>query len=85
MLRMPTSTSLTFKKIKAVAVLNIESNVVDADYFAAIDVDDLLIEQVAPNAEHVLIRMVGGTASRRSDECRREKCGKPDRSEQKAK
>ena len=32
----------------------------DANHFAAVHVDDLLVQQVPHHAQHVLVRMVGG-------------------------
>ena len=42
-----------------VTAAHFKSDIVDADDFAAVDIDDLLIQQVAADAEHVLIGVVG--------------------------
>ncbi len=43
----------------AVVMPHFEAHVGDADHFTAVDVDDLLIEQIALQAQHVLVRMIG--------------------------
>ena len=35
-----------------------KSNISDADHFAAMDIDDLLVEQVAAKAEHVIVAVI---------------------------
>src|SRR5262249_39849787 len=37
-----------------------EGDVVDADHFAPVDVDNLLVKQITANPQHVLVIMVGG-------------------------
>src|SRR5579859_2024811 len=44
----------------AVFVMDLECNVIHPDHLAAIDVDDLLIQEIPPDAQHVLVGMVGG-------------------------
>ena len=39
-------------------VADLESDVVDADHFAAVHVDDLLVEQVPADSQHVLVGMI---------------------------
>ena len=39
--------------------MDVHGDVVDAHHLAAVDIDDLLIEQVAADAQHVLVVMVG--------------------------
>src|SRR5579872_5712987 len=41
-------------------VQGLERNIVDSDYLAAVGIDDLLIQQVADDAQHVFVGMVGG-------------------------
>ena len=40
-------------------MLDLEGDIGDAHHFAALPVDDLLIEQIADQAQHVLVGMVG--------------------------
>ena len=37
----------------------LHGDVVDADHLAAVDVDDLLVEEVAVDAQHVLVVVIG--------------------------
>ena len=51
-----------FQHVQRVArpvVMDAQGDVVDAHHFAAVDVDDLLVEQVARDAQHVLVVVVG--------------------------
>ena len=41
-----------------VAVPDLESNVIDPDYFAPVHIDNLLVQQIAADAQHVLVRVV---------------------------
>ena len=47
MLRMPMSTSSTRSDVAVVLAPDLEGDVVDPHHLAAVDVDDLLIEQIA--------------------------------------
>src|SRR6185436_20036601 len=48
-----------YKKQVAIRFMaDVKGDVSDADYFAALGVDDLLIEKIADHTEHVLIRVV---------------------------
>ena len=58
MLRIPMSTSKT-KLIEARAALQFKRDVVDPHHLAAVDVDNLLVEQVAPHAQHVFVGVIG--------------------------
>ena len=59
MLRMPISTSSTHRISRAVLLAELKGHVVDADHFAALRVDDLLVQQIAHQAQHVLVGMIG--------------------------
>ena len=53
---------IDFEHVQGVAhaiELDAHGDVVDADHLAAVDVDDLLVQQVAGDAQHVLVVMVG--------------------------
>jgi hypothetical protein len=47
------------KKIPAVVPFHRKGDVVHADDFAALRIDDLLVEQIAPHPQHVFVGMVG--------------------------
>ncbi len=59
MLRMPISTSSTPDDVAGSVVLDFEGDIGDAHHFAAVDVDDLLVEQVARDAQHVFVVVIG--------------------------
>src|SRR5262249_5912893 len=46
--------------VVAVFEADFERDVVDAHHFAAVDVDNLLVKQIAGDPQHVLVIMVGG-------------------------
>src|SRR5260370_24283606 len=46
--------------ICAVVLLDLESDIGDPDYFAALGVDDLLVEKIADQPQHVLVGMIRG-------------------------
>ena len=54
------STSSTAQGVAASFAGDLEGDVVDAHHFAAVHVDDLLIEQVAADAQHVFVVVVRG-------------------------
>ena len=60
MLRMPMSTSSTFSCVISVGVLDLERHVGDANHLASQRVDNLLIEQIPDDPQHVLVRVIGG-------------------------
>ena len=49
----------------AVRVTDLEGDVVDAHHLAAVHVDDLLVEQIAADAQHVLVGMIRREHARR--------------------
>ena len=57
--RAPTSTATTFRSDVAVERRRVELDVVDADDLAAVDVDDLLVEQVALEQQHAVGGRIG--------------------------
>ena len=65
MLRMPMSTSSTMSMSRPPSLLDLHGDVGDAHHFAAGDIDDLLVQQVARDAQHVLVVVVRGRAARR--------------------
>ena len=44
---------------RASCALDFEGEIGDAHHFAAVDVDDLLIEQIARDAQHVFVVVIG--------------------------
>ena len=63
MLRMPTSTSRIMSDSRS-SRGHLEADVGDADHFPAVDVDNLLVEKIALDAQHVLVRMIRDRAFR---------------------
>ena len=57
MLRMPTSTSSIISESRSSCVTS-KADIGDAHHFAAVDVDNLLIEQIALDAQHVLVGVI---------------------------
>ena len=58
MLRTPMSTSRTVRVSRAAVAVDFHGDVVDPHHLAAVDVDDLLVEEVARDAQHVLVVVV---------------------------
>ena len=59
-----------FDHVRAIAravVHQIESDVVHAHHLAAVHIDDLLVEKIAVDAQHVLVGVIGNQVSRRRD------------------
>ena len=73
MLRMPMSTSSTHRICDSIFLAQLESHVVDADHFAALRVDDLLVQKVAREPQHVFIGMVRRQVFVAQMDARREK------------
>ena len=63
--RAPTSTATTFEQQVAVDRRRFDLDVVDAHDLAAVDVDDLLIEQIALEQQHAVRRRVALPSRRR--------------------
>ena len=59
MLRRPTSTSSTLTSVAGFGALDFKGKIGDAHHLAAVDIDDLLIEQVARDAQHIFVVVIG--------------------------
>ncbi len=59
MLRRPISTSSTLTGVAGFGALDFEGEIGDAHHLAAVDIDNLLVEQVARDAQHVFVVVIG--------------------------
>ncbi len=59
--------------LRLILVAQLKRHVIDANYLAALRVDNLLIQQVAREPQHVFVRMVRGEIFIAQDGCPRAK------------